>query len=356
MELMRHYAEHPDEVPPGGEARNAGLQKFGVDLKAKMNETETKRIAIVYVTHLSNIMAVPAVVTNDADLLPFPSSKFKTCEMLILTKSGKDWKWKRYVHLSDRLNPIDQAAHRRVLDGVAHQLHLLLRDAAPGTQLLAADYIRKVSHVPDRLDDLNALVCGDSLIDSQLAARIAGCVAPAFIYGRNAVLQEYNKFQVLPVDNPWQDPPTGGFQPDNYPAPAMYQPDTWPPPVGSRVENAPPSPSLQTPWAPAVSALGKRAAFDFAQWTLSREMSQLPDESFPVELGEAVEENDPNEFNLEADLLQNAIGAAGLPLAQLSREIAHTAVNMGRKQGIKELKGHVCLVSLKQGIIAAEFA
>ena len=353
MELMRHYADNPDEVPPGGESRNAWLAKFGTDLHAKMNETETKRIAIVYVTHLSNIMAVPAVVENDPDLLPFPSVKFRTCEMLALTKPGKEWKWKRYVHLADRLNPIDQGSHRAILDRVSHQLHLLLRDAAPGTQLMAADYIRKVSHVPDRLDDLNALVCGDSLIDAQLAARIAGCIVPAFTYGHDAVLQEYNKFQVLPVDNPWQDPPTGGFQPNNYPAPAINQPDVWPPPVGSRVENATPSPVLQSPWAPAVTALGKRAAFDFAQWTLSREMSQLPDDSFPVELAAA---DDPNEFNLEADMLQNAIGAAGLPLAQLSREIAHTAMNMGRKRGIKELQSHVQKVTLKQGIVAAEFA
>ena len=356
MELMRHYADNPDEVPPGGESRNAWLAKFGTDLRAKMNEVETKRIAIAYVTHLSDIMAVPAVVENDPDLLPFPSIKFRTCEMLVLTKPGKDWKWKRYVHLSDRLNPIDIGGYRHILDRVAHHLHLLLRDAAPGSRLLASDYIRKVSRVPDRLDELNALVCGDSLTDAQLAARIAGCVAPAFIYGHDAVMQEYNKYQVLPMDNPWQDPPTGGFQPNNYPAPAMYQPDMWPPPVGSRVENPTPSPSLQMPWAPAVTAIGKRAAFDFAQWTLSREMSQLPEDSFPVELGDAADEIDPNEFNLEADILQQAIGAAGLPLAQLSREIAHTAMNMGRKHAVKELGSRVNKVKLREGIIAAEFA
>ena len=353
MERMQYYAEHPDEVPPGGEARNAWLQKFGVDLKAKMNETETSGKMIVGVTHLSNIMAVPAIVTGDTDLLPFPGQKFKTCEMLALTKPGKDWKWKRYVTLSDRLQPVDSAAHKRVLESTAQRVHAILRDAAPGTRVLAGEYVRSFGSTPPATEqglvELNDLLGARMPVDASLAKSVADAVRPAFLFGHDAVIQEYEKVQAMP--SPWQDPPQG-FNPANFPAPAIdggtervYAP------LGTNVAQPTPPEGLQAPWAQSIAAVGKRGAFDFAAWTLSREMSQLPEDSYPVGLDGPYEQ----EFNLEADILQNAMANSGLPLRQLAREIAHQALNEGRRQALKELGNRVYSLQLRDGIVTGEY-
>jgi hypothetical protein len=122
--------------------------------------------------------------------------------------------------------------------------------------------------------------------------------------------------------------------------------------IGSNVASPTPAPELQTPWAAAVSSIGKRSAFDFAAWSLSREMSVgLMDE--PAE--EAQELGAEQEFNLEADILQQALGAAGLPLRHFSREVATLALCEGRRQGIRELKDHVQCLSIVMGLPSAEF-
>jgi hypothetical protein len=212
---------------------------------------------------------------------------------------------------------------------------------------LAADYIRRLGGTPEKLEELNDLLAARPPADAKLAGTIAQLVKPAYMFGHDAVYAEYNKFLVQPMDSPWQDPPTG-FQPNNYPARALDQPDVWPQPVGTRVYTPVPAPEMQTSWGAGISAIGKRGAFDFAAWTLSREMSQLPDDAFPVEL-------DDQEYNIESDMLQNCIANNGAPLHALSREIVQVAVCEGRKQAIKELREHVGAIGLQEGLWKAEW-
>ena len=346
LDKMQFYAEHPDEAPPGGESRNAWLAKFGADLRSRLNEAESSGKPIAYVTHLSNILATPAIVTGDRDLLPFPGDKFRTCEMLALTKTGKEWRWKKYVHLSDRVCPIDIAGHRKLMDLIAANIHNLLRDAAPGTRLLAADYIKGFSRTPERLEDLNELLTACMPADTALAAQITRIIRPAFQYGREAVYTERAKFLGYDASDPVQ-----GFNPHNFPAPAYPSPPVAEvAPLGTGVLTPIPPPELQTPWAPAVAGIGKRAAFDFAAWTLSREMAQG---TLEAEDEEVADPQDQQEFNLEADMLQQALGAAGLPLRQLSREIASVALCEGRRQALRELKDDIQCLSLTSGLPAA---
>lgn len=305
LEQMQFFAENPDQVPPNGESRNAWLTRFSGDLRAKLGEAETVDAPIAYVTHMSNILAVPSIVANDPELLPFPSKKFKTAEMLALTKPDKDWKWRRYVHLSDCMSPVNIASHRNIVETTSARLALLLREAIPGTALVAINIIR-ASNLPGLLtlaDRLNAL---GSIFpqDEKLAASIQRVISPVVAFGRDAVYGERTKV------------------------------------LGDT--GLPPQLNPELP-APAAS-IARSAVFDFAQWVVSREMAGID-----------ISEEPEDEFNLEADLLRHALGAAGLPARQLAREIVTQALCQGRRLALTELKEEVISTGLAEGLPCGKF-
>lgn len=100
--LMEYAIEHPDSEVPGGTTYNEFLWgQYAPALRSCMAEIESGNGPIAVVTHHCDLLATPAVVTNDRDVRAWPQDKVATCGLVTLRRKGSKWTWKKHSLLSE---------------------------------------------------------------------------------------------------------------------------------------------------------------------------------------------------------------------------------------------------------------
>lgn len=294
---MQHYVENPDVPVPGGESRNSFLDKFRNSCKTILSlaEESGEDGALVAVTHLSDLLCIPAVVTGDDDLLPFPSDKIRTAEMIVLKKRGKDWTWKKYVHLADaEIPPINLRRIREEL-----------------TRATVALSPRFHSSILARTSLQAAEVGSSGLISDTPQPGVISGLTAVYESGRASVFSEYVKA-------------TGN----------AVSLDT----LASATVNRASDPA----------AIARGAEFNLGNWILSRQMAGVETEAT----------DDPPDFDASAEHFYEVLNTntqGGRAAAIIAGDAAKLAMCEGRMSAIKALKDEVSTVRIVAGLPVAEW-
>lgn len=301
---LDHLLEQPDEVPPNGISHDQFAQTAAAETQSLMGIAEKAGGPIAAVTHHSFLLNLPASVTGDKSLRPMPKDKISPLEMVVLEKKNGTWRWKKHVHLTDCIKPVDIKGYNKMVDKTTSFVAAILRDSLPGTALLAANVLITGQHGGD-----------DAFLphDSQLAYNLKEALEPAYNYGRDSVYHEREQ--------------------------ATGRPRALPPHAGSG------SPVLAASQPQSIFDLANTGTFNFATWVLSRQMAGLDPDEYP----------DPDDYSIEGDLWRATLDGAGLPVKQLARDLVHATIYSGRLSAFKELQSEVTAIKMASGIPIGEF-